>query len=72
VQLENTKEASKSNGTTSNLIATVEPDESQMTISEHPVGETTDDVSAWPEWNIEGQPEGARNLSQPSQPKDKI
>jgi hypothetical protein len=43
------KEASlKDNGMAPNSTAAVETDESQMTISEHPSGETIDDVSAWP------------------------
>ena len=72
VQLENTEETPKANGMTSNPTKIVEPDESQMTISEHPAGETTDDVSAWLEWHTEEQPEDDRTLDQPPQQKDKI
>jgi hypothetical protein len=53
--------------------AAVEPDESQTTISEHPAGETGEDVSAWPEWVTEEQPEATGTSSQPPlQQKDKI
>jgi hypothetical protein len=63
VQPENIEASPKANGTVSNPTAIVEPDESQTTISEHPVGETADDVSAWLEWHIQGQPEVAGTLS---------
>jgi hypothetical protein len=56
VQPENTEENLKVNGMTSNLTTAVEPDESQTTISEHPAGETIDDVLTWPEWHTEEQP----------------
>jgi hypothetical protein len=72
VQPENIDIAMKDNGTTPNLTGAVEPDESQMTIAKHPVGETTDDVSAWLEWHIEGQLEVAEILIQTPQPKEKI
>jgi hypothetical protein len=72
VQPESTEAALEVNGMTQNLEAAVEPDESQMTISEHPAGETTEDVSAWPEWLMEEQPEAAGTSSQPPQQKDKI
>jgi hypothetical protein len=58
---------------TLNLEASVvEPDESQMTILEHPAGETTEYVSAWPGWVIEEQPKAVGTSSQPPQQKDKI
>jgi hypothetical protein len=72
VQPENTEIAPEVNGTASNLEVVVEPDESQMTISEHPVGEIGEYVSAWLEWVTEEQPEAAGTLSQPPQQKDKI
>jgi hypothetical protein len=51
----------------------VEPDESQTTISDHPAGETGEDVSDWPEWYTEEQPEATGTSSQPpQQQKDKI
>jgi hypothetical protein len=37
VQLENTEAPLKVNGTTPNMEATVEPDESQTTVSDHPL-----------------------------------
>jgi len=42
---------------TQNLEATVEPDESQTTISEHPAGENDGDVSACPKWLMEEKTE---------------
>jgi hypothetical protein len=56
VKPENTEAALKFNGTTSNPTPTVEPDESQMTISDHPVEGMVEDVSASMEWYIEEQP----------------
>jgi hypothetical protein len=73
VQLENTEEAPKVNGTTPNLKTTVEPDKSQMTISNQPAERMGEDVSDWPEWYTEEQPEVARTSSQlPPVKKDKI
>jgi hypothetical protein len=73
MQPEHTEAALKVNGTTSKPTTTVEPDESQTTISDHPAGETVEDVSAWPEWYTEEQPEAAGTSSQPpQQKKDKI
>jgi hypothetical protein len=54
MQPEHTEAAPKVNGTTPNPTTTVEPDESQTTISDHPAGEKVEDVSAWPEWYTEG------------------
>jgi hypothetical protein len=48
-----------------NPTATMEPDESEITISEHPAGETVEDVLAWPEWNTEEKPESIGTSSQP-------
>jgi hypothetical protein len=73
VQPENTEAAPEVNGTTSKPTTTVEPDESQTTISDHPAGEKGEDVSAWPKWYTEEQPEVAGTSSQPPQrKKDKI
>jgi hypothetical protein len=43
-----------------------------MTISEHQVGETTEDVLAWMEWHTEEQPKVVGTLSHPPQQKYKI
>jgi hypothetical protein len=67
VQPQSTETTPEVNGTTQNLAAVVEPDESQMTISEHPAGETTEYVSAWTKWLTEEQPEATGNLSQTPQ-----
>jgi hypothetical protein len=58
---------------TPNLKTTVEPDESQTTISDHPAEGTVEDVSGWPEWYTEEQPKAVGTSSQPPPPKkDKI
>jgi hypothetical protein len=73
VQLENTEETLKFNGTTSNWEATIEPDKSHMTISDHPQEGTVEYVSAWLEWYTKEQPEATRTSSLPPSPKkDKI
>jgi hypothetical protein len=73
VQPENTEAAPKVNGMTPNLKTAVEPNESQMTISDHPTEGTVEDVSSWLEWYTEEQPEAAGTSSQPPPPqKDKI
>jgi hypothetical protein len=69
VQPENTEAALKVNGTMMNQEATVEPDESQTTISDHPLEGTVEDVTGWPEWYSEEQPEAAGTSSQPPPPK---
>jgi hypothetical protein len=56
----------------SNPEATVEPDESQTTISENLAGETIEDVSAGPEWVTEEQPKAVGTSSHTPQQKDKI
>jgi hypothetical protein len=66
-QLEHTEVASKVNVTTPNPEVVVEPNESQKTISEHPIGETAEDVSDWSEWLMEEKSEAVGTLSQPSQ-----
>jgi hypothetical protein len=48
MQTESTEATSEVNGTTQNLEAAVQPDESQMTISGQTVGETIADASASP------------------------
>jgi hypothetical protein len=73
VPQENTEAAPKVNITAPKPTTKVEPDESQMTISDHPTGETDEDVSAWPEWYTKEQPKAAGTSSQPpQQKKDKI
>jgi hypothetical protein len=73
MQPEHTKSTPKVNGMTPNSEAPVEPNESQTTISEHPVGEKGEDVLAWLEWVMKEQPEATRTSSQPPpQQKDKI
>jgi hypothetical protein len=73
VQPENTEAASKFNGTTPNMKATIELDKSQTTISDHPPEGTVEDVTGWPEWYSQEQPKVARTSSQPPLPKkDKL
>jgi hypothetical protein len=73
VQLERTKTTLEVNGMMPNSEATVEPDESQTTISEHLAGEIGEYVSSWSEWVTKEQPKATRTLSQPPlQQKDKI
>jgi hypothetical protein len=57
MQPEKTEVALKVNGMTSEPTTTVELDDSQMTISEHPIGEMGEDVLAWIEWVMKEQPE---------------
>jgi hypothetical protein len=72
VQPERIKKTLEINGMMQNTEAEVEPRESQMTISEHPAGETTEDVLAWMEWIKEEQPEVVGTSSQPLQRKGNI
>jgi hypothetical protein len=72
VQPDNTEADPKFNGMALNLIAAVEPDKSQTTISEHPAGQIIDDVLVWSEWHTEGQSKLVGILSQPPQSRDKI
>jgi hypothetical protein len=73
VQPENTKAAMKVNGTVLNMKIVVEPDESQTTISNHPVEGTVEDVSGWPEWYTKEQPEVVgTSIHPPPLKKDKI
>jgi hypothetical protein len=65
MQPEKIETAPKVNGMSSKMIATVEPNESQTTISEHPTGETSEYISAWSEWVMKEQIETIRTLSQP-------
>jgi hypothetical protein len=67
VQPESTEAALEVNEMTQNLEAAVEPDGSQTTISGQPVGETTEDASAWPEWLIGEKPEAVGPSNQPPQ-----
>jgi hypothetical protein len=65
MQPENTEVALKVNGTVSKMTAAVEPNESQMTISEHSTREIGEDVSAWMEWVTEEHPEAIGTSNQP-------
>jgi hypothetical protein len=65
VQSESTETTLEVNGTMSNLEAIVDLDESQTTISEHPVGETGEYVSASPERVTEEKPKAVGTLIQP-------
>jgi hypothetical protein len=49
VQPENIGATLKVNGTTLNMEAVVDLDESQMTISDHPLEGTVEDFIGWPE-----------------------
>jgi hypothetical protein len=73
VQPENTEAAPQVNGTTPNLKTTIETDESETIISDHPMKGTVEDVSGWSEWFTKEQPKAAGTSSQPPPPKkDKI
>jgi hypothetical protein len=73
VQSENTEAALKFNGIASNMKIVVEPDESQMTISEHPGEGMVKYVSGWKEWYTEEQLEAVgTSIQPPSLNKDKI
>jgi hypothetical protein len=50
VQPKNTESTLKVNGRTQNLKTTVEPEESQTTISNHPPEGTVEYVTSWSEW----------------------
>jgi hypothetical protein len=52
-----------------NLEATVEPDESQTTISNHPLEGTVEDIKGWPKWYFEEQLGAIGTSSQPPPPK---
>jgi hypothetical protein len=69
VQPENTEAAPRVNGTMLNLEATVEPDESQTIVSDHPLEGTIEDVPGWSEWYAKEQPEATGTSSQPPPPK---
>jgi hypothetical protein len=72
VQLESTEASLEVNGMTQNPEAAVEPDGSQMNISEHPVGEITEDASAWLECLRGEQSKAVGTSSHPPQQKDKV
>jgi hypothetical protein len=50
------------------MEAIVEPDESQTTISDHPLEGTVEDVTGWPEWYFKEQLGAAGTLSPPPPP----
>jgi hypothetical protein len=73
VQLENTTTTPKVNGMMPNPKKSVEQDESQTTISDHPAEGMVEYVLAWLEWYTKEQPKASRTSSQPPPPtKDKI
>jgi hypothetical protein len=49
VQPENTEASPKVNGTMMNQEVAIEPDESQTTMSDHPLEGTVKEVTCWPE-----------------------
>jgi hypothetical protein len=49
---EHLKQLLRVNGMMTNQEATVEPDESQTTMSDHPPEGTVEDVTGWPEWYV--------------------
>jgi hypothetical protein len=65
MQPKHTEVAIKVNGTTLKPTTTVEPNESQITILDHPTREMVEDVSAWPEWYTEEQSEATGTSSHP-------
>jgi hypothetical protein len=72
VQPESTEESLEVNKTTLNMEATVEPNESQMTISCQPARETTEDTSVWLEWLMGEQLKAAGTSTQPPQQEDRV
>jgi hypothetical protein len=52
-----------------NQEATIEPDESQTTMSDHPPEGTVEEVTGWPEGYSEAQTTAAGTSSQPPPPK---
>jgi hypothetical protein len=73
VQPKNVEAALRGNGMALIQESAIEPDESQRTISDHPVGGMVEDVSDWPEWHTEEQPKVVGTSSQqPLAKKDKI
>jgi hypothetical protein len=73
VQPENTEQLQKSMGRSQIWKTTIEPDESQMTISDHPPEGMVEDITGQPEWYTEEQPEAVGTSSQPPpSKKDKI
>jgi hypothetical protein len=65
VQPENPIEALRVNGTTPNQEESVEPEESQTTVSEHPQEGAVEDVSIRLEKYAQERPMGAGTSSQP-------
>jgi hypothetical protein len=63
VQPENTEVDPKFNGTLSNREVRVEPDESQTTISYHPLEGAVEDVTGWSECYTEEQSKYIGNSS---------
>jgi hypothetical protein len=71
-QPERTKAALEVNKTTQNLEATVQPDDSQMTISGQPIEETIANALAWTEWLIGEQTKVVITSNQPPQQEDRV
>jgi hypothetical protein len=64
-QLENIEAAPKVNGMVTNHETEIEPDESQITVSDHPPKETVEDITSCPEWYSETQPGAIGTSHQP-------
>jgi hypothetical protein len=59
------------NGMTMNQEATIKPDESQTTMSDHPLEGTVEHVMDCPKWYVEVQTMAAGTSIQPPLKKDK-
>jgi hypothetical protein len=70
-QSENIEVALRVNGTMMNQEASVEPDESQKTMSDHPLEGIVKDVMGWPEWCSKVQTMVVGTSIQPLPKKDK-
>jgi hypothetical protein len=62
VQPENIGPVPEGNGMKMNQDTTIEPDESQMTISDHPLEGAVEDIMGQPEWYTEEQPRSHWNF----------
>jgi hypothetical protein len=63
--------APRVNFTTTNKEVAIEPDESQKTVSDHPMEGTVEDVTDWPKWYAEVQEVVDGTSIQPPLKKDK-